>query len=95
MTQWDTAMGYGDCGEAVKCLAESISSILNNGCAKSGNVLDVIQSVLKSVHDMGDTLDAIFDFLLAALFTALNKGFGWQCPNTPNLFTTALASAVM
>ncbi|KAJ5919064.1 hypothetical protein N7466_010007 [Penicillium verhagenii] len=96
LTQWDMVMGDGDCGEAVKALAESVLSRVNSGCAKSGNVLDVIQSILKSVDDMGGTLGAILGILLSALVTALMKNLndGKITPNTPSFYATALASAV-
>ncbi|KAJ5663276.1 hypothetical protein N7507_004007, partial [Penicillium longicatenatum] len=96
LTQWDMVMGDGDCGEAVKGLAESILFRLNKGCAKSGNVLDVIQSILQSVDDMGGTLGAIFGILLSALATALMKNLadGKIRPNTPSFYAAALASAV-
>ena len=96
LTEWDMVMGDGDCGEAVKGLAESILSRLAQGCADSGNVLEVIYSILQAVDDMGGTLGAIFGVLLSALSTALKKNLteGKISPKTPEFYSSALNSAV-
>ncbi|KAJ5103383.1 hypothetical protein N7532_003912 [Penicillium argentinense] len=54
---WDMVMGDGDCGEAVLGLAESILRSVDKGCAASGDVFDVIRSILHDVDDMGGTLE--------------------------------------
>ncbi|KAI3112433.1 hypothetical protein CBS147333_3863 [Penicillium roqueforti] len=94
LTQWDMVMGDGDCGEAVQGLAESVLQSVDKGCTASGDLLEVIRSVLQNVDDMGGTLGAIFGVLLSALYTALRKNsLDGICPNTPNFYSTALASA--
>lgn len=49
-------------------LAESILKRVDMGCTKSGDVLEVIRSILKDVDDMGGTLGAIFGVLLFRVF---------------------------
>ncbi|OOQ88878.1 dihydroxyacetone kinase [Penicillium brasilianum] len=96
LTQWDMVMGDGDCGEAVQGLAESILQRVNKGCTKSGDVLEVIRSILQSVDDMGGTLGAIFGVLLSAFLTALrrNASEGKISPGSAAFYATALGSAV-
>ncbi|KAJ5722244.1 hypothetical protein N7488_000279 [Penicillium malachiteum] len=96
LTEWDMVMGDGDCGEAVKGLAESIQKRIAQGCTESGNVLELIHSILHAVDDMGGTLGAIFGVLLSALSTALNRNLaeGKISPKTPEFYATALDSAV-
>lgn len=96
LTQWDMVMGDGDCGEAVKGLAESILQSVDIDCTRSGDLLEVIWSILQNVDDMGGTLGAIFGVLLSALSTALWKNLLEEkiSPYTPNFYSTALASAV-
>ncbi|KAJ5611920.1 hypothetical protein N7528_009025 [Penicillium herquei] len=96
LTEWDMVMGDGDCGEAVKGLAESIQKRIAQGCTESGNVLELIHSILQAVDDMGGTLGAIFGVLLSALSTALKRNLaeGKISPQTPDFYATALDSAV-
>ncbi|KAJ5750335.1 hypothetical protein N7533_007363 [Penicillium manginii] len=96
LTQWDMVMGDGDCGEAVLGLAESILLRVDKGCTHSGDVLEVIRSILQDVDDMGGTLGAIFGVLLSALATALrtNLSEGKLSPSTSQFYAAALASAV-
>lgn len=95
LTEWDTVMGDGDCGEAAKGLAESILSDLDSRPA-TGPVFGFLQLVNRSVEPMGGTLGAIFSILLAAFHTALNKAVkdGGVHESTPELYAAALDSAV-
>lgn len=96
LTQWDMVMGDGDCGEAVLGLAESILKRVDKGCAKSGDVLEVIRSILKDVDDMGGTLGAIFGVLLSAFLTSLKRNTSDSkiSPDSAEFYATALKSAV-
>jgi dihydroxyacetone kinase len=96
LTQWDMVMGDGDCGEAVLGLAESILQRVEKGCTKSGDVLEVIHSILQDVDDMGGTLGAIFGVLLSAFSTSLRKNAseGKISPSSAEFYATALESAV-
>lgn len=96
LTQWDMVMGDGDCGEAVQGLAESILRRVDKGCTKSGDVLEVIHSILQGVDDMGGTLGAIFGVLLSAFLTSLrrNASEGKINSSSPRFYATALESAV-
>jgi dihydroxyacetone kinase len=96
LTQWDMVMGDGDCGEAVLGLAESILKRIDKGCTKSGDVLEVIHSILQDVDDMGGTLGAIFGVLLSAFSTSLRKNASDSkiSPDSAEFYATALKSAV-
>lgn len=96
LTQWDMVMGDGDCGEAVQGLAESILQRVDKGCTRSGDVLEVIRSMLQGVDDMGGTLGAIFGVLLSAFSTALRKNAseGKISSDSAEFYATALQSAV-
>jgi len=96
LTQWDMVMGDGDCGEAVLGLAESILLRVDKGCTQTGDVLEVIRSILQDVDDMGGTLGAIFGVLLSALATSLRENLskGEISPSTPQFYAKALNSAV-
>ncbi|KAJ5263413.1 hypothetical protein N7478_011018 [Penicillium angulare] len=96
LTEWDMVMGDGDCGEAVKSLAESLLKKVDAGCTSSGDVIETIRSILQAVDDMGGTLGAIFGVLLSALSTALksNVSNGNISPESPEFYATALDSAV-
>lgn len=98
LTEWDTVMGDGDCGEAVKGLAESILSDLGGGGGRlpTGTVFDFLTLVTRSVEPMGGTLGAIFSILLSAFHTALNRAVqdGAVHQSSPDLYAAALESAV-
>lgn len=96
LTEWDTVMGDGDCGEAVKGLAESILADLDSDRPSTESVFDFLRLVNRSVEPMGGTLGAIFSILLAAFHTALNSAArdGGVHPGTPSLYAAALDSAV-
>ncbi|UPK91490.1 hypothetical protein LCI18_002621 [Fusarium solani-melongenae] len=92
LTEWDMVMGDGDCGEAVKGLAELVLSGLDAGSCRDGSVLGFLRHLIRSVDDTGGTLGAIFSILLSAFQTALCTNRAPQ--NTPEFYATALASAV-
>lgn len=96
LTQWDMIMGDGDCGEAVQGLAEAILQRIGAGCAQSGNVCEVIRSILQDVDNMGGTLGAIFGVLLSAFLSSLRKlAAGAQLGSqSPEIYADALQSAV-
>lgn len=96
LTQWDMVMGDGDCGEAVLGLAESILRRVDKGFNKSGDVLEVIHSILQDVDNTGGTLGAIFGVLLSAFSTSLRKNASDSkiSPDSAEFYATALKSAV-
>lgn len=71
LTEWDLIMGDGDCGEAVKGLAESVMAALDAGCAQNGSVFEFLKALIRAVDDMGGTLGAIFGILLSAFYGSL------------------------
>lgn len=89
-------MGDSDCGEAVLGLAESILLRVDKGCTQTGDVQEVIRSILQDIDDMGGTLGAIFGVLLSALATSLRENLskGEISPSTSQFYAKSLNSAV-
>ncbi|KAK7737099.1 hypothetical protein SLS63_002890 [Diaporthe eres] len=94
LTKWDTIMGDGDCGEAVKGVSESVIKILNNNGAGKGSVLDFLNTTTDAVDDMGGTLGAILGILLSAFASALKEQSTNSSSGNSEQFATALAQAV-
>jgi triose/dihydroxyacetone kinase / FAD-AMP lyase (cyclizing) len=97
LTRWDMVMGDGDCGEAVKGLAESVQRGLDGGIAKGGSVFGFLASLIEAADDMGGTLGAILGILLSAFSASLRKGVreattAGRLPS-PELYAKALALA--
>lgn len=93
LTEWDMVMGDGDCGEAVKGLAESLLRQLDSGVASSGSVISFLASVIETTDDMGGTLGAIFGILLSA-FSAAIQSKAKEHASLPMLYASSLAAAV-
>ena len=97
LTEWDMVMGDGDCGEAVKGLAESVIVTLDAGIASNGSVITFLASLIEAVDDMGGTLGAILGILLSAFLASLYQRLR-ENPNieasSPNLYAKALVSAI-
>lgn len=96
LTKWDMVMGDGDCGEAVKGLAESVLRSLDAGVASSGSVFTFLASLIEAVDDMGGTLGAILGILLSAFTASLRAKVreGASDARSPMLYAGALASAI-
>ncbi|KAF4450349.1 dihydroxyacetone kinase [Fusarium albosuccineum] len=97
LTEWDMVMGDGDCGEAVKGLAESVINRINANAVSDGSILGFLESLGEAVDDMGGTLGAIFGILLAAFSAALQSAVQNQPQGAEahaELFASALGSAV-
>ena len=96
LTKWDMVMGDGDCGEAVKGLAESVIRNLDAGVASSGSIFAFLSSLIDAVDDMGGTLGAILGILLSAFSASLQIKVreGATDASSPKLYAAALASAV-
>lgn len=96
LTEWDTVMGDGDCGEAVKGLAESTMQGLARGVGKDGHVLVFLTFLNECIEDMGGTLGAIFGILLSAFHTALRANTTTRRPmdSQPCVYAEALSMAV-
>jgi len=99
LTEWDTVMGDGDCGETVKrgCLA--LVSSLDSGLASKGSVIAVLKRVSDIVeHTMGGTLGGIFGIFFAKLLGEVRKGAAAVPVSSPSsnlkIFSTALTSAI-
>lgn len=64
----------GDCGETLKTGATSLLSALDNGVAKSGSVIRVLQELESIVESkMGGTLGGILGIYFVSLTTALQR----------------------
>lgn len=97
LTEWDMVQGDGDCGEAVKALADLVLRKLDTGLASDGSVIDFLTSLGETVDDMGGTLGAIFGILLAAFSASLQSAINQQpgIDAHAKLFASALESAVV
>lgn len=96
LTEWDTVLGDGDCGEAVKGVSEAVIRILNEGGASSGSIVDFLNHITVAVDDMGGTLGAILGILLSALTTALNTSPTYQSDKPVSAtLSSALEQAVI
>ncbi|KAH6695279.1 Dak1 domain-containing protein [Plectosphaerella plurivora] len=93
LTRWDMVMGDGDCGEAVKGLAESVQRQLANGVAAKGSVFSFLAALIEAADDMGGTLGAILGILLSAFSASLRRGVRETASPSPALYAQALASA--
>lgn len=69
---------------------------VDKGCTQTGDVQEVIRSILQDIDDMGGTLGAIFGVLLSALATSLRENLskGEISPSTPQFYAKSLNSAV-
>ncbi|KAM0548788.1 hypothetical protein ACHAPJ_009784 [Fusarium lateritium] len=97
LTEWDLVMGDGDCGEAVKGLAQSVLNNLDAHVPSDGCLLGFLTSLGAAVDDMGGTLGAILGILLAAFTGTLRSSVSDQFPMTDvcsENFALALSSAV-
>ncbi|KKY34787.1 putative dihydroxyacetone kinase [Diaporthe ampelina] len=94
LTKWDTIMGDGDCGEAVKGVSESVINILNMNGAGKGSVLDFLDATMDAVDNMGGTLGAILGILLSAFASALKEQSTNPSSRISEQFATALEQAV-
>ncbi|CAG9990438.1 unnamed protein product [Clonostachys byssicola] len=97
LTEWDMIMGDGDCGEAVKGLADSVLQNIQTCPPQNGDVLSLLRDVIKCVDDMGGTLGAIFGILLSSFSTSLKRiAFeGKLGQNSLEFYANALSSAVL
>ncbi|ANB11682.1 Dak1p [Sugiyamaella lignohabitans] len=68
LTEWDTIMGDGDCGIAVKETSEKVLQ-LDDKVFSSNNVLEVLGHLIDILDDMGGSLGAILCIWLSS-FTA-------------------------
>ncbi|GMF04550.1 unnamed protein product [[Candida] boidinii] len=75
LTEWDTKMGDGDCGEGLKIGAEAILKALAvDGIADDGSILESLSAILKIVKDdMGGTLGAILYIFLQGFVTDMER----------------------
>lgn len=72
LTEWDTKMGDGDCGKTLESGAKGLLKALDDGLAKSGSLLKVLETVVEITEDqMGGTLGAIFAIYLSAFSAAV------------------------
>ena len=72
LTEWDTKMGDGDCGKTLEAGSNALLQSLDNGLAKPGSILDVLEDILDITEDkMGGTLGAIFGIYFAAFVSSL------------------------
>ncbi|KAF4994471.1 hypothetical protein FDECE_13120 [Fusarium decemcellulare] len=96
LTEWDMVMGDGDCGEAVKGLAESVLSGLDKQGVRDGSVLGLLRLLTRAVDDMGGTLGAIFGILVSSFQTALKAAAADSnvSQDSPSFYAAALESAV-
>ncbi|KAM0544090.1 hypothetical protein ACHAPJ_011972 [Fusarium lateritium] len=96
LTKWDTVMGDGDCGETLKTGASALIQALDNGLAKSGSVVAVLQELEDIVEGkMGGTLGGILGIFFVSLRTAVEKNIDLSRTQGPiALWSHALSSAL-
>ncbi|CDK29800.1 unnamed protein product [Kuraishia capsulata CBS 1993] len=92
ITDWDTKMGDGDCGETLKTGAECILRALNEDkVAKEGSVLRVLAAILKIVKDdMGGTLGALLFIFLRSFISRLEQELQEGASDNVSSFAKAL-----
>lgn len=75
LTEWDTKMGDGDCGEGLKIGAEAIlKALVVDGITDDGSILESLSAILKIVKDdMGGTLGAILYIFLQGFVTDMER----------------------
>lgn len=74
LTKWDTIMGDGDCGETFKTGCEALLKELDNGLAKTGSMLELLQAVAEITETkMGGTLGAILSIFFNAYTSELAR----------------------
>lgn len=72
LTEWDSKMGDGDCGETLKTGAQALLSSLKQGLASKGSVLEVVAELVQVTENkMGGTLGAILAIFFSALLSSL------------------------
>jgi triose/dihydroxyacetone kinase / FAD-AMP lyase (cyclizing) len=74
LTEWDTKMGDGDCGKTLESGSNGLLRALDQGLAKSGSLLQVLETVVEITEDqMGGTLGAIFAIYLSSFAAAVRN----------------------
>lgn len=72
LTRWDTVMGDGDCGETLKTGANALLAALDDGLAKGGSTIAVLQEVEEILEGkMGGTLGGVLGIFFVTMRTAL------------------------
>lgn len=95
LTEWDTEMGDGDCGETIKAGAVALLDLLDSGLAKTGSILRVVDAMVDITEDhMGGTLGAVFGIFFAALMSALVAAAGKPDAPIEQVLATATAEAL-
>ncbi|RYP86409.1 hypothetical protein DL770_004914 [Monosporascus sp. CRB-9-2] len=74
LTRWDTVMGDGDCGGTLERGANALLAALDDGLAKDGSVIAVLQELEDILESkMGGTLGGILGILFVSVRTALEE----------------------
>lgn len=97
LTRWDTVMGDGDCGETLKTGANHVLAALDDGLAKSGSTVALLQEVEEILEGkMGGTLGGVLGIFFVAMRTALQDNVALaQSEGIPQLWAKALNTSLV
>ena len=99
LTKWDTIMGDGDCGETLRTGASALLAAVDNGLAKDGSVVSVLQELEEIIESkMGGTLGGVLGIFFVALRVALEENAalaqGPEGGDVPKLWVKALTASL-
>ncbi|KAG6915536.1 hypothetical protein DXG01_011001 [Tephrocybe rancida] len=95
LTEFDTILGDGDCGNTFGAGARAILSLLDNGAVNLNEMpaFELVEFLGNILEDqMGGTIGALFAIFLTAVSTSLRAS---EEPTTPQHWGTALIAGLM
>ncbi|KAK1923124.1 Dak1 domain-containing protein, partial [Papiliotrema laurentii] len=87
LTEWDTIVGDGDCGETCANGAKAVLGALKTGLGSDGDLVHLFRELTEVIDDScGGTLGAIFSIFLAGFTTSLMGSATSQPTVDPSFF---------
>ncbi|ORY31220.1 Dak1 domain-domain-containing protein [Naematelia encephala] len=81
LTEWDTIVGDGDCGETCANGAKAVLEAIKGGLGQDGDLVHLFRLLTEVIDDScGGTLGAIFSIFLAGVTTSLIQSAAQEPP---------------